>query len=177
MRLILVHRWLVGVLVLLFLLGFFLPLLFHHREGARPLQAQEPVIAPLPPGEKRTSLYADLRLERESRRSQHMELLREICKNPGTNEAMRREAQNQLMELTRRAEKETWLEGLLRAQGYEEVVVTIEGKHLTVLLGQELNQAGVERLLQFLSRTAGYPKEDITIVAKNIVVPRKGEGV
>ncbi|WP_169302562.1 SpoIIIAH-like family protein [Ammonifex degensii] len=169
------------IFTLLFLLGVFLPVLIKLREAGKPCpsQAEEKVTAPVAPPrqEAKDGFFTDFRLEKESRRSQQVELLREIAKDPGTSAATRREAQEKLMELTQRAEKEAWLEGLLKAQGFAEAVVTIEERGITVILSRELSAQETERVVKLISRTTGRKQEEITVVTRKSVVSRKGEGV
>ncbi|RDV82503.1 SpoIIIAH-like family protein [Ammonifex thiophilus] len=178
MRLVLVRRSFLAMLVLLLLLGGSLPGLLKLKEMGKPCPSQAEEKMALPRREAKDGFFADFRLEKESRRSQQVELLREIAKDPGTSAATRREAQEKIMELTRRAEKEAWLEGLLKAQGFEEAVVTIEERGIiTVILPRELSVQETERVVELVSRATGRKQEEITVVTRKSVVPRKGEGV
>lgn len=131
--------------------------------------------ASLPPdkrrGERGTSedIFADLRFEREKSRSRKQELFEEISKDPDSTSDLKNAAQQELWRLTRLTALEDELEGILRARGYQQVIVLLQERNATVLVGQNsLQDAEVADIAGIIARISGIPGEGIRIYEKRL---------
>lgn len=143
-------------------LALILSLVKGEKEQTAPLtpalQALAPVstLAPDP--------VTDYRRQRESQRQQEMEALRALCDNEGIEEALRKLAAEQLMEITSQGEMELALEGALAAKGYQGVCVLRKGK-LTIFVSGPLDGADAALIAQLAMEAAGVSEENIRIAA------------
>jgi len=125
------------------------------------------------PSQKRTGsdtdIFADLRLEREKSRSRKQELFEEITQDPESSSDLRNAAQQELWRLTRIVTLEDELEGILRARGYQQVIVLLQDRSATVFVGKtNLKDAEVTDIAGIIARISGIPGEGIRIYEKRL---------
>lgn len=112
-------------------------------------------------------IFADLRFEREKSRSRKQELFEGIAGNPESASDLKNAAQQELWRLTRLTALEDELEGILRARGYRQVIVLLQDRNATVLVGQKsLSNTEVLDIAGIISRISGIPCEGIRIYEK-----------
>ena len=131
--------------------------------------------AVLPPGKGRgerganSDIFADLRFEREKSRSRTQELFEEISDDPDSASDLKNAAQQELWRLTRLIALEDELEGILRARGYLQVIVLLQDRNATVLVGQNsLKDAEVADIAGIIARISGISSEGIRIYEKRL---------
>ncbi|WP_334109748.1 SpoIIIAH-like family protein [Thermodesulfitimonas autotrophica] len=112
----------------------------------------------------RDSFFVDYSLEREINRSRQLELLREIASGTATDEATRKQAQERLMVLSERAEKEARLEGILRAKGFEDAAVAIGEQSVTVIVPGRVPPEETTTIAALVYHTVGVPQEQVVIL-------------
>jgi hypothetical protein len=104
-------------------------------------------------------------LERERSRAERVEQLQAIAADPATSTLTRDEVQRRLLDELDRAAKEKELEELLKAEGYEDVVVVLNNRGLTLSLrGRLPDSAAAARLGELGSRMTGLAPERIVIM-------------
>lgn len=114
-------------------------------------------------------IFADLRFEREKSRSRKQELFEEISEDPDSVSDLKNAAQQELWRLTRLTALEDELEGILRARGYLQVIVLLQDRSATVLVGQNsLKDAEVADIAGIIARISGIPGEGIRIYEKRL---------
>ena len=112
-------------------------------------------------------IFADLRFEREKSRSRKQELFANISEDPESASDLKNAAQQELWRLTRLTALEDELEGILRARGYQPVIVLLQDRNATVLVGQNsLKDAEVSDIAGIIARITGIPGEGIRIYEK-----------
>lgn len=117
--------------------------------------------------------FIEYRLDRERSRGRQIELLREIINSPSASEQARKKAQEELLAISQKLAKETELEHLIRAKGYQDATVCIEGKGVTVIVqplkGKEpakISAEDVARICEVVSWGTGVGEQNIIVIPK-----------
>lgn len=106
--------------------------------------------------EQTVSSFADFRTERERVRTQELTSIDSIINNENTDTQTLAEAQKMKLELTDTMEKELLIEGLLKAKGFEDAVITISDAAVNVIEKQkDLTKQQVAQVLEIVLREAG----------------------
>jgi len=113
------------------------------------------------------NFFTSYRLERENTRKEEIEYIREILDNPESDPDMKKEAQQQLLEITKNMEKELAIEALIKAKGFKDVVVILHKDSVNVIIDKpELKQEEVAQILDIVRRESGHKPENIKIIPK-----------
>lgn len=111
------------------------------------------------------NFFADFRAERTSMRAQEIEYFDSIIANQSSAAETVNAAQLQKMELASAMEKEVTIEGILKAKGFTDVVVTYHTGSVNVVVDQaEVTDAQVAQVLELVTRETGEPAANIKIV-------------
>ena len=111
------------------------------------------------------NFFVDFRIERDKVRDQEVEYLNSIIENKATDKETLKEAMNQMIEITKAMEKEVTIEGLIKAKGFDDVVVTLHKGSVNVILKEsELSEAQVAKILDIVRRESGEKAENIKII-------------
>ena len=106
--------------------------------------------------EQTVSSFAEFRTERERVRTQELTSIDSIINNENTDTQTLAEAQKMKLELTDTMEKELLIEGLLKAKGFEDAVITISDTAVNVIVKQkDLTKQQVAQVLEIVLREAG----------------------
>lgn len=117
--------------------------------------------------EPKDNFFSEYRIERERKRSERVEILREIVNNPNSSAQMRQEAQQQLMKISDNLEKESKIENGLIAKGFKDAVVVIQPENVMVIVpANELRQEEIARIADIVMKVAGCKMENVVIVPK-----------
>ena len=110
-----------------------------------------------------TSL-AGAKLQKEQTRAKNKETLLEIINNANISEEQKQDAINGMIALTDMAEKETAAEILLEAKGFNDVVVSISGSGVDVVVNApSLTDAQRAQIEDIVTRKTGISPENIII--------------
>jgi len=125
----------------------------------------EPASKALPVPE--SDYFADSKVERERQRSQELERLREIVSSPDSDAQVKKEANQRLLALTQEAAKESEVEHLVKARGYEDAVAFMgNGALVIVIRAQELTQLDVAKISDLVTRLVGIKPEAMRFIAR-----------
>lgn len=114
------------------------------------------------------SSLAGAKLQKEQTRAKNKETLLDIINSNAISEAQKEEAVNGMIALTDMAEKETAAEILLEAKGFSDVVVSISGDHVDVIVDSEsLTDAQRAQIEDVVIRKTGVAPENIIISPVN----------
>ena len=111
------------------------------------------------------SFFTDYRSERNSVRAQEVAYLDSIIQNTATKQETLDEAQARKLELTDMMEKEVTVEGLLRAKGFSQAIVTLSPESVNVVVADAsvtLQQAA--QILQIVQNETGQPAQNVKII-------------
>ncbi|MCM1160841.1 MAG: SpoIIIAH-like family protein [Roseburia sp.] len=110
------------------------------------------------------SSLAAANLLKEQTRAKNKETLLEIINNSNVSDVAKQDAINSMIAMTEMAEKECSAEILLEAKGFEDVVVSISGDQVDVMVGlSELTDAQRAQIEDIVKRKTGITAENIII--------------
>jgi len=116
---------------------------------------------------KSAEFFIEYRLERERTRGQQVEWLREIINNENADAETRKKAQEQLYTISQNIGKEMEIENLIRAKGFQDAVVLLQDKVVTVVVrSKELATDDVAKIADLVSRNTGISLQNIVIIPK-----------
>lgn len=116
------------------------------------------------PEARRQDFYVEQRLDRDRVRSQKMDTLREIIHNPTTDEANRKEAHDQLLQLTEEMTSEVEIEALIKAKSFPDALVYLHPDSIHVLVKvSELTAEQAAQIGDIVTKSMGLPLEKIII--------------
>ncbi|MBE3581350.1 MAG: SpoIIIAH-like family protein [Thermoanaerobacteraceae bacterium] len=118
-------------------------------------------------GKGDAAFFVEYRLERDRRRSQQIELLKQIVDNPNATGEGKQEAQKRLVDLTQQMDLELQLEKLIVAKGYQEAAVFIQPNAVNVIvMADQFTAEDAYKIGDLVSRSTGRPREQITIIPR-----------
>ena len=113
---------------------------------------------------KESAVISDVKLSREQVRATNKETLYQIIDNAGLDEASKQAAINEMINITKTAEKEMAAELLLEAKGYGECIVTIVDDGVDVVVNlNELSDTQRAQIEDIVKRKTDCSAENIVI--------------
>nr|WP_296091607.1 SpoIIIAH-like family protein [uncultured Dorea sp.] len=110
------------------------------------------------------SVAAQAKVSREQVRSRNKETLQNIIDNKDISEEEKKDAINQMVQMTEISEKETAAESLLAAKGFSDAVVSITDEQADVIVGaSELSDANRAQIEDIVTRKTGVAAQNIVI--------------
>ncbi len=129
--------------------------------------AGAPPSVPKPAEASQFDYFADSRIERERQRSQELERLRDIASTPSADAQVKKEANQRLLALAQDAARESEVEHLVRARGYDDAIAFIgNGGLVVVVRARELTQIDVARISDIVTRLVGIKADAMRIIAR-----------
>lgn len=114
-----------------------------------------------------SGFFVEYRLERERSRGHQIEIAREIINNNNSDQEIRKKAQEQLYVISNNLQKELDVESLIRAKGFKDAVVFLEGQTVTVVIqAKELSQEDAIKVTDLVSRSTQVNPQNIVIIPK-----------
>lgn len=114
-----------------------------------------------------SGFFVEYRLERERSRGHQIEIAREIINNANSDPEIRKKAQEQLYVISNSLQKELEVESLIRAKGYKDAVVFLEGKTVTVVIqSKDMNQEDAIKITDLVARSTQANPQNIVIIPK-----------
>lgn len=136
----------------------------EKKENQGEETTKEPGAAVLTNGTNLASYMAQARLNREQIRSKNKETLLEVINNNDISEGEKKKAVKSMVKLTELNEKENTIETLLKAKGFDDIVVTISDKQADVIISEkEVDDAKRAQIEDVIKRKAGVSVDNITI--------------
>ncbi|MCM1540985.1 MAG: SpoIIIAH-like family protein [Blautia sp.] len=110
------------------------------------------------------TVLSDAKLLKEQTRARNKETLLEIISSEGLTDAQKQEAVDTMVQMTAIAEKEAAAEILLEAKGFKDVVVSINGNAVDVVVNAaELDDVMRAQIEDIVKRKTEVPAENIII--------------
>lgn len=114
------------------------------------------------------AVLSEAKLLKEQTRAKNKETLLEIINSTGLTDEQKQEAVDSMVEMTAYAEKETAAEILLEAKGFSDVVVSINGDGVDVVVNAaELSDAQRAQIEDIVTRKTDIAAENIVISTVN----------
>ena len=113
--------------------------------------------------------FSNYRVERTATRDKEMGYLNEIITSEKTDEETLKDAQEQKLSLTTAMEKELLVEGLIKAKGFADCVVTVQNGSVNVVVENKeaLTSAQAAQIMEIARRETGVEAANIKIFPKN----------
>lgn len=112
--------------------------------------------------------FVDYRIDREAERSRQMEMLREIAASSTPDESVRRQAQEKVISLMQKTEKEARVERLLRAMGFQDAVVAIEEEGVTVVVPGKISTEVDTTVATIVYHSLGMAQERVMVLGREV---------
>jgi stage III sporulation protein AH len=117
--------------------------------------------------EKGNDFFIDYKLERDRLRSQEADYLRELINNPNAVQQSKDKAQQDLIALSQKVEKEMIVENLIKAKGFEDAVIFLSDDVANVVVKVTgLKQNEVAQITDIVTKTTGINVDKITIIER-----------
>ncbi len=117
---------------------------------------------------KEDDFFVKYRLERDKVRSEQVNHLRELINNPNTDTEKKKEAQDTLLNLTKKIEQEMEIESLIRVQGFPEALAYLHDNSVDVIVQTEgLTRNEATKIGHIVIRITNFREEDINILEKH----------
>lgn len=128
-----------------------------------PVQVQ---LTPAPSSYPANDSLLDLRLERDRERSQETERIQEMMDKSGLSDDVRKQAEQELWRLTQAVFKERELENLLKAKGFNESMVSVTPKMVTVVVNNKINAQQARIIGDLTAEVTAVPSDKVQIIDK-----------
>jgi len=140
-----------------------------QKEAIEQVQVQETVAQvqadPVMEEESVETFFASYRSERNSVRAQEVAYLDSIIQNRSTEKDVLSQAQTRKLEITRRMEQEVTVEGLLRAKGFSDAIVTLSDSTVNVVVSDAvLTEAQAAQILQIVMDETNMTAQNVKII-------------
>lgn len=113
------------------------------------------------------SFFADFRLDREKVREKELASIESVINDENTDKQVLAKAQEQKIMVSSAMEKETTLEGLLKAKGFSDAVVTIRENSVNVVVEEaEIDEKKAAQILEIVQRETGEDSSNIKVLPK-----------
>ena len=133
------------------------------QDGDNEAQTSTPGEAVLRGGDA-TSIVSQAKITREQVRAKNKESLQEIIDNKQLTGEQKKKAVNEMVELTKIAEKEAAAETMLSAKGFTDSVVSLSEESADVVVNaKELSEANRAQIEDIVIRKTGMAAENIVI--------------
>ena len=111
--------------------------------------------------------FAQAKMEKESSRSKALEILKKKKKNESFDTQTRENAQQKILDMASNAEKETIIEGIAKAKGYENISVYIDGESADVVVDKkDFNEKDAQILKEIITEQINVAPSNVKIVQK-----------
>ncbi len=111
------------------------------------------------------NFFSTYKSERMSNREEEMTYLESVITNANTDTATVNEAQQMKMEIVSNMELEKTLEGLMKAKGFEDVVVTFGTTSINVVVkDSDLTSAKVAQILDIVTSETQYSPNEVKVI-------------
>ncbi|MGE5583480.1 MAG: SpoIIIAH-like family protein [Bacillota bacterium] len=108
----------------------------------------------------------DLKIERDRERSREVEKVQELLEQIGLSDEVRKQAEQELWRLTQISSKEHELENLLKAKGFNESLVTIGQRLVSIIIAAKLKPDEARSIGQLAAEVTSFNLDQIQIVER-----------
>lgn len=117
---------------------------------------------------KSTNYFIEHKLARDKLRGSLIEQLQDIVDNEKTSDEMRKQAQSEIIKIGSISETELYIEGLIKAKGFEDTLVFLkEDDAKVVVSANKLTEQDVAKILDIVKNETGLETSQIKIMKKH----------
>lgn len=111
--------------------------------------------------------FVEQRLSRDKLRANLIDRLTSIVNNDQTNDSMRTEAQEEIINIGRISETELQIEGLVKSKGFDEALVLLTDEDIKVIVSvEELTETEMVKILDIVRSETEFDIDNIKIMKK-----------
>ena len=111
------------------------------------------------------SYFSQAKLEKDNARSKALEILKTTAENENFDEETRKNAQDRILKMASDTEKETVIENVCKAKGYDMVSVYIDGENADIIIKKDdFSEKDVNVLKEIVTGQLKIGAENIKIV-------------
>ncbi len=111
------------------------------------------------------NFFSTYKSERTSNREEEMTYLESVITNANTDDATIKEAQQMKMEIVSNMELENTIEGLMKAKGFADAVVTFGTTSINVVVKDaDLTSAKVAQILDIITSETQYSPNEVKVI-------------
>ena len=111
------------------------------------------------------TFFSTYRTDREETRSQELQYLDEIIASASSSESAIASAEEQKLQITGAMETELVLEGLIKAKGFEDCIVTISTENVNVVvMDEDLSLEDAAQILNIVVTETEFTAPDVVII-------------
>lgn len=111
--------------------------------------------------------FIEYRLSRDKMRASLIERLNEIISNDKTSQNLRDDAQKEIIRVGNIAEKELYIEGLIKAKGFEDALVFLTSESARIVVSVDnLSEQDVMQILEIVKNETSIETSRVTIMKK-----------
>lgn len=116
---------------------------------------------------KSSTYFIECRLERDKKRGEMISHLNDIINNQFIDEILRNQAVELKLDMVSNTEKESLIEKMILARGFDDVIVYLNDKSINVIVNNEiLAEENVVKIVDIIKRETDISLDDITIMNK-----------
>ncbi len=116
-------------------------------------------------GGSQVTFFSTYRADREATRAQEVLYLEDIITSPSSTEEVIVSAQEKKISLVSNMEVELALEGLIKAKGFEDCIVTISSNNVNVVVkDSELTVQEAAQIFNIIVTETDYPASNVIII-------------
>ena len=116
---------------------------------------------------RESDFFIEYKLERDRLRGQEADYLKELINNPNASAESKEKAQQELIALSQKVEKEMIVENLIKAKGFEDAVIFFSDEYVNIVIKTDgLLQKDIAQITDIVTKTTGFPIDKITIIER-----------
>ena len=114
-----------------------------------------------------SNYFEAYRTNRQSIRDIEMRYVQTVSDNQNSDSAVKKEAEERLLEIASLMEKELKIENLIKAKGFEDVIAFVEeGSVNIVIKAEQITSAQATKILKIVVDETGEASQNITIITR-----------
>ena len=114
-----------------------------------------------------SNYFEAYRTNRQSIRDMEMRYVQTVSDNQNSDSAVKKEAEERLLEIASLMEKELKIENLIKAKGFQDVIAFVEeGSVNIVIKAEQITSAQATKILKIVVDETGEASQNITIITR-----------
>lgn len=114
-----------------------------------------------------SNYFEAYRTNRQSIRDMEMRYVQTVSDNQNSDSAVKKEAEERLLEIASLMEKELKIENLIKAKGFEDVIAFVEeGSVNIVIKAEQITSAQATKILKIVVDETGEASQNVTIITR-----------
>lgn len=114
-----------------------------------------------------SNYFEAYRTNRQSIRDMEMRYVQTVSDNQNSDSAVKKEAEERLLEIASLMEKELKIENLIKAKGFEDVIAFVEeGSVNIVIKAEQITSSQATKILKIVVDETGEASQNITIITR-----------